>query len=60
MNLLKKYKNKLSHPIECILALSMLPLLLLTYIVTSVLMTVALGIVSILLILPRKIQYGKN
>ena len=53
MNLLKKYKW--SHPIECILALSMIPLLLVTYIVTSVLITIALGIVSILLILSRKI-----
>jgi hypothetical protein len=53
MNLLKKYKW--SHPVECILALSMIPMLLITYIVTSVLITIALGIVSILLILSRKI-----
>jgi hypothetical protein len=53
MNLLKKYKW--SHPIECILGLSMIPVLLITYIVTSVLITIALGIVSILLILSRKI-----
>lgn len=60
MNLLKKYKNKLLYPIECILALSMLPLLLVTYVVTSVLMTVALGVVSILLILPWKILNVKR
>ena len=54
MNFLKKYKW--SHPIECILALSTLPLLLLMYVVTSVLMTVALGIVSILLIFSRKMR----
>jgi hypothetical protein len=55
MNSIKKYKTTVFHPLKCILALSMLPLLLLTYLVTSVLMTVTLGIVSILLILPRKI-----
>ena len=54
MNLMKKYKW--SHPIECILALSMIPVLLLTYIVTSVLITVALGIASILLISSRKMR----
>ena len=55
MNLLKKYKSNLFFPVECVIALSMLPLLLATYVVASVLMTIALGIVSILLILPRKI-----
>lgn len=54
MNLMKKYKW--SHPIECILGLSMIPVLLLTYVVTSVFITLALGIVSILLIFSRKMR----
>lgn len=54
MNSIKKYKW--SHPIECILGLSMIPVLLITYIVTSVFITVALGIASILLIFSRKMR----